>query len=187
MARLATLALLLLSLVSVASCRDLEAISDDQGPPVPVLLTRDDQADAAAEVTTLPSFPGPAVAWDEDELPSHRGHLWLARRHGFFHRPGAFSGLGEARVQPAVFFPTELDRGEEQAPWKAVLEAVAEPYHDSRAATDGEQKPFHAKEEGQENEAVKMARRFGHCVGLPHRHHHDQEEKDKRQPRAGQG
>ncbi|VAH84446.1 unnamed protein product [Triticum turgidum subsp. durum] len=170
MARLATLALLLLSLVSVASCRDLEAISDDQGPPVPVLLTRDDQADAAAEVTTLPSFPGPAVAWDEDELPSHRGHLWLARRHGFFHRPGAFSGLGEARVQPAVFFPTELDRGEEQAPWKAVLEAVAEP-----------------KEEGQENEAVKMARRFGHCVGLPHRHHHDQEEKDKRQPRAGQG
>ncbi|KAM3335340.1 hypothetical protein ACQJBY_029653 [Aegilops geniculata] len=185
MARLATLALLLLSLLSVASCRDLEAISDDQGPPVPVLLTRADQADAAAEVTTLPSFPAPVVAWDADELPSHRGHLWLARprHHGFFHRRGAFSGLGEARVQPAAFFPTEPDRGEEQAHWETVLEVVAEPEPD----THGEQKPFHA-EEGEGNEAVKawkvemMASMFVHGVGLHHRHHHDQEEEhDHRQ------
>ncbi|EMS63537.1 hypothetical protein TRIUR3_01257 [Triticum urartu] len=193
MARLATLAMLLLrlsyftgagsrlllSLLSVVSCRDLEAISDDQGPPVPVLLTRADQADATAEVTTLPSCPAPVVAWDEDELPSHRGHLWLARprHHGFFHRRGAFSGLGEARVQPAAFFPTEPDRGEEQAHWETVLEVVAEPEPD----THGEQKPFHA-EEGEGNEAVKawkvemMASMFVHGVGLHHRHHHDQEE-----------
>ncbi|VAH68530.1 unnamed protein product [Triticum turgidum subsp. durum] len=205
MARLATIAVLLLSLLAVASCRALETIPDDQGPPNPVLLTQDDQADAAAEVT-LPALPTPAVAVDKDvlRLPSHRRpchlhrHLWWARHHGLSHHRGAFSGPAEARVHPAVdVVPTELARGEDQ---ETELEAVAEPDPDSLPDTDAAEKLFHGEEEEDAAKAwkVEMIRRFRHddheqdkdegastnLFGRFHhrhhlRHHHDQDAEEE--------
>ncbi|VAH84452.1 unnamed protein product [Triticum turgidum subsp. durum] len=174
MARLATLAVLLLSLLAVASCRVLETISDDQGPPNVVLLTQDDQADSAVAEVTLPALPTTAVAVDEDvlRLPSHRRpchlhrHLWWARHHGLSHHRGSFSGPGEARVHPAVdvVVPTELARGEEQEPSVPELEAVAEPDPDSRPDTDASEKLFHGVQEREAAKAwkVEMLRRFRH-------------------------
>ncbi|XP_044978277.1 sarcoplasmic reticulum histidine-rich calcium-binding protein-like [Hordeum vulgare subsp. vulgare] len=188
MARLATLAVLLLSLLAVASCRVLETTSDDQGLPNAVLLTQDDQSDAAADVT-LPALPTPArenivlshgAPTPMLRLPSHRStcrlhrHLWWTRHHGL------------ARVHPAVdVVPAELARGEDQEP----REAVAEPDPDSRPDTDAEQKPLHG-EEDEEEEAAKawkaeMLRRFRHGIRFHHRHHeqdveeHDDHEQDK--------
>uniref|UniRef100_A0A453GHJ2 Uncharacterized protein n=1 Tax=Aegilops tauschii subsp. strangulata TaxID=200361 RepID=A0A453GHJ2_AEGTS len=186
MARFATLAVLLLSLLAVASCRVLETIPDDQGPPNAVLLTQDDQADAAAEVT-LPALPTPAVAVDEGvlQLPSHRRpchlhrHLWWARHHGLSHHRGAFSGPGEPRVHPAVdvVVPTDLARGEEQEPREAELEAVAEPDPDSRPDTDAAEKLPHGEEEEEAANAwkVEMIKRFRHGIRFHHRHHHEQD------------
>jgi hypothetical protein len=203
MARLAALAVLLLSLLAVASCRVLETISDDQGLPNHVLRTQDDQADAAAAVT-LPALPTPAVAVDEVvlQLPSHRRpchlhrHLWWARHHGLSHHRGAFSGPGEARVHPAVdVVPTELTRGEDQEPREAELEAVAEPDPDSRPDTEAAEKLFHGEEEGEAAKAwkVEMLRRFRHGIRFHHRHHHrhhheqDGEEHDDREQDKDEG
>ncbi|KAE8800736.1 hypothetical protein D1007_23738 [Hordeum vulgare] len=184
MARLATLAVLLLSLLAVASCRVLETTSDDQGPPNAVLLTQDDQSDAAADVT-LPALPTPAgenivlshgAPTPMLRLPSHRStcrlhrHLWWTRHHGL------------ARVHPAVdVVPAELARGEDQEP----REAVAEPDPDSRPDTGAEQKPFHGEEEAAKAWKVEMLRRFRHGIRFHHRHHeqdgeeHDDHEQDK--------
>lgn len=186
MARLATLAVLLLSLLAVASCRVLETTSDDQGPPNAVLLTQDDQSDAAAEVT-LPALLTPAVAVDEGvlRLPSHRRpchlhrHLWWAHHHGLSHHRGAFSGPGEVRDHPAFdVVPTELARGEEEEPRDAELEAVAEPDPDARPDTDAEQKPFHGEEEAAKAWKVEMLRRFRHGIRFHHRHHEQQDEEE---------
>ncbi|XBI68064.1 hypothetical protein VPH35_047323 [Triticum aestivum] len=199
MARLATTAVLLLSLLAVASCRVLETISDDQGSSNSVLLTQDDQADAAVAEVTLPALPTPAVTVEEDvlRLPSHRRpchlhrHLWWARHHGLSHHRGAFSGPGEARVHPSVVdvVPTELARGEDQ---ETELEAVAEPDPDSRPDTDAAEKLFHGEEEEDAAKGwkVEMIRRFRHGIRFHHRHHlrhhheedgeeHDDHEQDK--------
>ncbi|VAH84451.1 unnamed protein product [Triticum turgidum subsp. durum] len=190
MARLATLAVLLLSLLAVASCRVLETISDDQGSSNSVLLTQDDQAEAAVAEVTLPALPTTAVAVDEGmlRLPSHRRpchlhrHLWWTRHHGLSHHRGAFSGSGEARVHPAVdvVVPTELAREEQQEPSVPELEAVAEPDPDSRPDTDAAEKLFHGDEEEAANAwKVEMLRRFRHGIRFHPRHHlHHQHEQD---------
>jgi hypothetical protein len=211
MARLAataSLAVLLLSLLAVASCRVLEAepdtavaVSDERGPPSPA------SDDAAAVVI-------PAIAAGEGFLrlpsfhrrhrgPCRHGHLWWwARHHGLFHRRGVFPGPDEARVRPGpAVVPSELEA--EQV--EEEVKAVAEPDPDSRPDTDGgkqaeddaveeeaSKKPFRGEDAEEENHDAlvkawkgEMLSRF-HSHHLHHlRHHHEQDEGHEAEEKNG--
>ncbi|CAM0945950.1 unnamed protein product [Alopecurus aequalis] len=174
MARLAATVVLLLSLLTIASCRVIEAepetvvaISDDQSQADTAVPQEMDAAEA------IPSLPTVAVAESILRLPSHRRpcrhgflhrHLRWARNHGLSHRRGAFSGPGDARVHP-VFLPEE--------PMEAELEAVAEPDPDSRPdieVEEVEEKDMKKPPHGDGDDEEELRRFRGHGLRFHHRH-----------------